>query len=131
MPAGCLYLEPIEGAIDRPLEPPLVVRALGTSVVCFALSDTFLATASPGGRCYLYDLLSPTHSRLQAFRLDQAHGVIRELACHPSQCRHALIEHAVHALSLPCQSAARLRFMQVLLGIGGWKNALVRCMSRY
>jgi len=89
--AGCIYLEPIEGANDRPLDPPLIVRAFGTSVVCFALSETFLAAASPGGRCYLYNLGSPAHSRLHAFRLDQAHGVIREVACHPSQPRYAAL----------------------------------------
>ena len=91
VPAGCIYLEPIEGAEDQPLEPPLIVRAFGTSVECFALSETFLAAASPGGRCYLYDLGSPTHSRLQAFRLNQAHGGIHDLVSHPSQPRHVAL----------------------------------------
>ena len=78
-------MEGLQCSAEEPLRPLRAVPNFGTSVLCFALSETFLAAASPGGRCCLYDLAHPTYACLQAFRLDAAPGDIAELVCHPSQ----------------------------------------------
>ena len=82
---GCIFLESLHCSADEPLRPPRAVPAFGTSALCFAVSEMFLAVASPGGRCCLYDLAHPAHARLQAFRLNAALGDIVELAGHPHQ----------------------------------------------